>query len=124
MMKSTILDEPKKATIDSSYMMYKMKRREISPIVANTSKLQTSINMLAKSELHKTQLKTVSPDKEYLSTKMSTKQLDLKKVLAETKLKGIKGLPIKYLSEAIKTKTLSSFPSSDRYTKNKFVKKK
>jgi hypothetical protein len=121
-MKSTIIDEQndrnlKKATIDSSYMAYKMRKREISPIVAgNTSKLQTSTNLNAKAELHRTQFKsTVSPNKDVIKMKVD-KQLDYKKVLGT---KSIMNLPIKFLSEALKTKTLTAFPSSDRYTKTK-----
>jgi hypothetical protein len=116
-MKSTLLDEQfdkniKKATIDSSYMAYKMRKREISPIIGNHSKLQTSTNLNAKSELQRTQLKsTISPDK----TKLNPKQIDYKKVLGS---KNIKNLPIKFLNEALKTKTLSAFPNSDRYAKS------
>jgi hypothetical protein len=118
-MKSTLLDEQfdrnlKKSTIDSSYMAYKMRKREISPIAGNNSKLQTSTNV--KAELQRTQLKsTISPDKNIL--KKQTSAIDYKKVLGS---KSIKNLPIKFLSEALKMKTLSSaFPNSERNIKNK-----
>jgi hypothetical protein len=114
MMKSGLDDNTLKKT-DSSYMMYKtIKKREISPIVANTSKLQTSINVVVKSEGDK--LKNMASHE----TKLSSKQLNFKKVFVESKINGIKGLPINYLSEALKKKALSGFPLSDRCINRNF----
>jgi hypothetical protein len=133
-MKSTIIDEHfdknlKKTTIDNSYMAYKLRKREISPIPGggNTSKLQTSTNNFnTRNEIHKSLLKsTISPDKDGVGKVPKVeKKLDYKKVIVDSKMtKSLKSLPLKFLNEALKTtKNLTNFP--ERYVKNNSQTKK
>jgi hypothetical protein len=147
MIKSTLMEEldRKKKTIDSSYVTYKMRKRQISPIVSNiinTSKLQTSSNFNYNSTKSTTDLqkalyrKHVSPDtiKNNLINKIAKiekhhQKID-KKIVIDSKLtRGMKSLPIKFINENIKAKVaLSNInnPSSDRerYSTKSNIKKK
>ena len=117
-----------KKTIDNSYVAYKLKKREISPILNGNVKPSSN---KAKVDYHKTVYNKkidLSPnDKTEIISKFISKEKndDSKKKVTDNKLSSsIKGIPIKYFNEAIKVKPTASNPNSERFSsKNSFMKK-
>jgi hypothetical protein len=118
-----------KKTIDNSYVAYKLKNREISPIL--NVNIKSSSNK-GKVDYHKTVYNKkidLSPnDKTEIISKFISKEKneDNKKKISDNKLSNsIKGIPIKFFNEAIKGKPTVSNPNSERFSssKNSFMKK-
>jgi hypothetical protein len=126
MMKNTFMPEEsdkKRKAVDNSYLVYKGKKREISPIRA--SHIQTATGF----KNSETKRSGYSPEtkKELLVNKVTKmeKQMDFKRMLLESRFsKSIKSLPLAGINNNNFKSKVSSGAISDRYSTKSIVNKK